>query len=354
MIVRLGCGAQRRRALRRILAAALFTAGLLAAFAVAGSANPPCGVGHHPACPTVTTTTTPPTTTSAPPTTTTAPATAPYLVEHFDGAFGNPIWGTEPAGAQTWTSGYLGQAARLTDCAASRPGVCTNGTIVGSTSSYGQLAAIDAPCAYAHAGWVSGSGTCGSGGYGKEEDSWYRLRIRFPAGYQATPGTQNTVFEFHVDDKSIADAKAHGYTGAYSLVVGVQGQGVVGTLCPGSPMFCATPGSSPRLFMQIPGGSYATYPPDFFPLPLGSLILDHWYDVVLHVSWSATSGWVQWWLDGALVLDVHTPTLYTRIDGTLSYGENIDLLDYRLWASFASSIDFDELYVGPTQASVGG
>jgi hypothetical protein len=277
-----------------------------------------------------------------------------YYGEHFDGVFSTPIWATEPF-APAWTTGYLNQAARLTDCAAARPGVCTNGTVVASTSSYGQLAAIDAGCASAHAGWVSGSGTCGSGGYGKEEDAWYRFRLRFPTGYQPTPGTQNTVFEFHVDDKSAADAQAHGYTGAYSLELGVQGQGNPGALCPGSPMLCSSPGTQPRLFMQIPGGSYASYPPSFFPLPINSLLLDHWYDVVLHVYWSAdpAKAWVQWWLDGSKILDVHTPTLYKRTDGTLSYGENIDHLNYRLWATWASSIDFDELYVGQTASSVG-
>jgi Polysaccharide lyase len=278
-----------------------------------------------------------------------------YYGEHFDGGFTTPIWATEPAGAQTWTTGYLNKAARLTDCAASKPGVCSNGTAFSSGSTYGQLSAIDAGCSYAHAGWVAGSGTCGSGGYGKEEDSWYHFRLRFPQGFQPTPGTQNTIFAFHVDDKSAADAQAHGYTGAYSTLMGVQAQGSVNTLCPGSPMFCTSPGTQPRLFIQIPGGSYATYPASFFPLPLNSLILDHWYDVVLHTYWSpdATKGWVQWWLDGTKILDVHTPTLYKRTDGTLSYAENLGAFNYRLWASWASSVDFDEEYVGPTASSVG-
>src|SRR5207247_1218454 len=54
-----------------------------------------------------------------------------YYGEHFDGAFSTPIWASEPF-APAWTTGYLNQAARLPDCVAARPGVCTNGTVVSS------------------------------------------------------------------------------------------------------------------------------------------------------------------------------------------------------------------------------
>jgi hypothetical protein len=161
------------------------------------------------------------------------------------------------------------------------------------------------------------------------------------------------VFEFHVDDKTAADAKSRGYA-AYSTLIGVQGQGSVPSLCPGAPAFCTTPGTQPRLWIQIPGGSYGMSPRWFFPLPLGSLLIDHWYDIVLHVYWSSdpSRGHVQWWLDGTKILDVATPTLYQRYDGTLSYGENIDFDNYRLWANWSSAVDFDESVVGPTAASV--
>lgn len=210
---------------------------------------------------------------------------------------------------------------------------------------------------YPHTGRIPGSGTgcCNGDGQGGV-DTWYRFRLRFPTGYRATPGTQNAVFELHVDDKTAAERAALGYGNAYSSLIGVQGDG---TSCFGTPAFCTTPATSARLFIQVPGGP--TNAPDsqtfkrYFPLPSGSLLTNHWYDLVLHMRWSGdpTNGWVQWWLDGAKILDVHTATLYTRRDGTLSYAENLGGFNYRLWSSWASSVDFDELIWGPTAASVG-
>jgi hypothetical protein len=86
---------------------------------------------------------------------------------------------------------------------------------------------------------------------------------------------------------------------------------------PGTPQFCTHPGTNPYFFIEIRGGptnatSYRRW--YLFSTPL---LINHWYDVVVHVYWlsSSTAGWFQARLDPASnptpVLDVHTPTLYT-------------------------------------------
>lgn len=90
-------------------------------------------------------------------------------------------------------------------------------------------------------------------------------------------------------------------------------------------------------------------------MPSNSLKIDHWYDVVLHVYWSPdpTRAHVEWWLDGVKVFDIRNATLYLRSDGTRSYGYSFMFSNYRYWAGYPSSVDFDEAVVGPTATSVG-
>jgi hypothetical protein len=270
-----------------------------------------------------------------------------YWFEHFDGAFDNAFWGSDLAGGtatRAFATSPWNQGLRVTDDAVPSPG---NGT-----SNYGQMVSpAYANCSYAHAGLASAD--CAVG-HGTPDEAWYRFRIHFPADYQPTPGTQNTVFEFHNDPTTVQDAIAHG-TNAYSPAIGVQGQypGSLTTLCAGTPMYCTTAGTVPAFFLQIPGG--VNYPAVYrHVLPAGSLQLDHWYDMILHVVWDgAPNGHVQWWIDGALEVDLQTPTFYTRTDGTYSYMTSIGFYQYRLWADWPSTIDYDELVVGPTPASVG-
>jgi Polysaccharide lyase len=281
-----------------------------------------------------------------------------YYFEDFNGGYDYGFWQQLPGGTNSFiTDGANSGALRITDCASSS----ASSHCSGSQSDYGQEGGIDVVSAPSndipHTGRVpgSGSGCCDGNGAGGV-DTWYRFHVRFPTGYAPTPGTQNTLWEAHVDTVTEHERAALGYGNAYSTLIGVQGQG---TSCAGTPQYCTTPGTQPRLFFQVPGGP--TNAPDsqtfkrYYPLPLSSLTLGHWYDVVVHVHWSgsATEGWFQCWLDGTNVLDVHTPTLYTRQNGTLSYAQDVGLFHYRLWANFASSVDYDELVWGPTAASVG-
>lgn len=292
---------------------------------------------------TTTTTTTTSTTTSAT-TTSPGPGTGYYYSEHFDGAFNNSIWTVEAPSpsAFSWAPGFLNGAGRLTDCA-STSRLCST-----SSSTFGQLTAVWAGGAYAHAGY--------SGAYGgSEEETWYRFKLRLPADYQPTPGSQNTLFSFHIDGTTEGDARSIGQS-AYSPALEVQSDGFSATTCPGSPYLCTTAGSNPRLMLRVTGGD--TRSPDsdnvkYFQMPSNSLLRDHWYDIVLHFYWSASRGHVGWWVDGQKIVDVDTPTLYARTDGTSSFATTIGFYNYRLWATWPFSLDFDEAVWGPTSASVG-
>jgi hypothetical protein len=212
-----------------------------------------------------------------------------------------------------------------------------------------------------HAGRVPGSGTNCCDGNGQHAEGWYRLRVHLPADYRPTPGSQNTLFEFHVDDKTAADAQTHG-SNAYSTALVVASDPPAGysisSACPGTPMFCTVSGVNARLMLQVPGGlttDAQSTAVKYFSMPLNSLKVDHWYDVVLHVVWdsSATIGYVQWWVDGQKIVDTHTPTEYIRTDGTKSYSENVELCNYRLWANWSGIVDYDEFVAGPDSGSIG-
>jgi Polysaccharide lyase len=282
-------------------------------------------------------------------------AQAAYEVEPFDGVITNPGWYTDNFGPLQWPTDGLGnQSVRLEACASpSASSLCTS-----STSSNGQESAVSTNH-NVHAGYVCGSGTnpsstcaANGNGVGKQEETWYRFHVRLAPGFQATPGTQNSIFEVHIDQRTEADAAAHGGVTAYSTMVDIQADG---TSCSGKPAWCATPGTNPRLFLQVPGGPTScgtACQKRFFPFPKNSLLVDHWYDMVLHMVWSPTVGYVQWWVDGQKMVDVATPTEYVRSDGTWSYGDSLGLYNYRHWAAWASSVDGEQFIWGPTASSI--
>ena len=272
-----------------------------------------------------------------------------YYAEHFDNSFNSSIFGVvaQSPSSFSWMQGALNQAGRITDCAS------TTSPCSGSGSDYGQYNTVWAPAQYAHAGYIPGSAVDTRYGNGKEEDTWYRFRMHFPSTFKATPGTQNSVFEFHVDEKTVADAKAAGQPNAYSINMAIASDG---SGCSGTPALCTSPGTNPRLYLQVPGGPVALPASESskrYYMPSNSLLLDHWYDIVLHIFWSPVNGHVEWWVDGAKQADALTPTEYVRRDGTYSYGEYIQFNNYRYWATWPSSVDFDELVWGPTAPSVG-
>jgi hypothetical protein len=269
----------------------------------------------------------------------------------------NPVWKTDgfSPGVQWISNGFLNQALMIEGCASASP---TNHCST-STSSFGSEAAVsdhtNTHTAYVCPDTSIGDCTTAANGHGAQEETWYRFHVRFETGYQPTVGTQNAIWEFHVDSLTESDAAAHGGVTAYSTTIEVKGEG---TSCTGSPPFCDHPGVNPQLYLQVPAGPTScgnACLTRYFPFGSNSLLIDHWYDMVLHMIWSGSSsaGLVQWYVDGVKAVDVQKATLYTRSDGSWSYGNGFGAYNYRLWANFDSKIDFDEIVWGPTAASIG-
>jgi hypothetical protein len=187
----------------------------------------------------------------------------------------------------------------------------------------------------AHAGW--------SNGPVNGQDTWYRVRIRFPSGglYQPTTGQWNWVMEWHDDNHTMSLNP-----GAMSISLGVYTD---------YPVVNNAVGKNPRLALRLAGGNASSPSTYTCQLPSNSLLYGHWYDALFHFVWSksSTTGLAEWWLDGTQNCSVHFPTLYTNPDGTQSYN-SFGLYNYRLKASWTSRIDYDNVTIGPSRTSVGG
>jgi hypothetical protein len=297
----------------------------------------------------------------------------PYITESFNGTLTNPsIWFSNPcpsgtsncSAPQTFPfppiftfapDGNGNQDLQIFNCASSSPSsLCQV-----SGSSFGAQNAVTTN-ASVHAGYICGTGTSPrpncvnvDDGNGMHEETWYRFHFRVPSGYQATPGDQNALMELHVDSKTIADAAAHGGVTAYSTALEVISDGS----CPGSPAFCTSAGTNPRLYLQVPGGATScgtSCRVIAYQGASNSLLINHWYDIILHAIWdpSPNVGYVQLWIDGTKVLDQHMATQYTRSDGTQSYGENFGFFNYTHWANFSVTTQFENMVWGPTQGSI--
>ena len=301
-------------------------------------------------------------------------AVGPYIIEPFNGALQNPnIWFSDPcpSGVSNCSApqvpflfgpiftfqpdGNGNQDLQIFNCASTDINhLCQN-----SSSSFGPQNAVTTNTAV-HAGYVCGSGTnprpnCVTvgDGNGMNEETWYRFHFRFPAGYTPTPGDQNAIMELHVDDKTTADAAAHGGIQAYSTALEV----ISGGSCPGSPAFCTTTGTNPALYLQVPGGATSCGTACRVIAYQGasnSLLINHWYDIVLHMVWdnNPTVGLAELWIDGTQVLSNHMATHYTRSDGTQSYGENFGFFNYPHWANYTITDQFENVVWGPTRASI--
>jgi hypothetical protein len=187
---------------------------------------------------------------------------------------------------------------------------------------------------------------------GLDDDNWVKAYIMFPGGgkYRASNGSWNWVMQFH---NGSADPRYRGMD--VESAIGVAAGGPLSG-CDG-----ATSNSSPQqLILDIRGGNldsdYANATRTSRYCPHEQLLYDHWYEIVVHDYFSPTEGWVQWWLDGKLIVDAQTPTLYSRNDG--STDRTFFEIDNYRWnmngaVTWPSTIYFDGIKLGPTRASVG-
>lgn len=82
------------------------------------------------------------------------------------------------------------------------------------------------------------------------------------------------------------------------------------------------------------------------------LLLDHWYDFLLHVKLDPVSGIFEWFLDGNLVYsNLSVPTLYSRPAGYVSPSyTSLTVPNYRLHATWPSTIFLGPLCVAKSKA----
>jgi hypothetical protein len=176
---------------------------------------------------------------------------------------------------------------------------------------------------------------------GLGEDTWYRIRLRFPSGkYFPTTGQWNWLTEWHDDGHTTSyNSNAH------SIAMGVYTD---------YPVVSGAVGTNPQLVLRLMGGN--TMSPTTKTLSAGSLAYDHWYEFLIHFVWSSnpSAGLVEWFSDSQLVASTSFPTLYQNPDGTFDH-PGFGLYNYRLHDPMhTSEIDFDLAAVGPTRTSVGG
>jgi hypothetical protein len=169
-------------------------------------------------------------------------------------------------------------------------------------------------------------------------DTWYHVKLYLPSDYHATTGEWNWLVEWHDDLTTYNECNS-----CSSIALGVYTDYPVTTGY----------GQNPRLALRLMGGPTSAPVTKTVTLPTNSLQLGHWYDLTFHFVWSssATAGQAQWWVDGQQYLSTAFPTLYRRNDGSASIN-GFGLYNYHLSSSWASTVSFDHVLIGPTQASV--
>lgn len=186
-------------------------------------------------------------------------------------------------------------------------------------------------------------------------DEWVHMYVMFPAwtgtsGYKPTNGEWNWWHQWHASDAFSNES----VTGGQPVALGVVTGGAL-TQCGGD----TSSSANPQIFGYIAGGDLAkgtTGQTRFCTHQL--LKYDHWYDMYEHIIWSksASTGYYALYLDGALVAEFHQPTLfYNSATGAVDV-PNVELDNYR-WnmngaVNWSSTIYFDGVKIGPTQASV--
>lgn len=301
---------------------ALAGVGLALGIKSAGS-SPPCWSNspHRPAScftsSTVATSTTTPTTTTS--------TSGAFFSENFDAGLAgiSPLWRSTPDRATN--------PAQFLDEPGNPGGAVGLFTTAGSYQpNTGQMTALWLTAANSYSGWDATLGKAVDG-----VDRWYHQQFRLPAGaYAPTPGEWNWLVEWHDD----------GHTSSYgaccSTAIGIFNDSFL----------------QKALILRLAGGDSSSPAYDHgCKLPPNSLLHDHWYDSLEHIYWSTSStvGKAEWWLDGSLICSTNFPTLFHNPDGTISYN-TFGIYNYHAYSDLDSRVDFDNVAIGATRASVGG
>jgi hypothetical protein len=162
---------------------------------------------------------------------------------------------------------------------------------------------------------------------------WQHFSVRFRRGFRATSGEWNFLAQWHDDTgwQKFPKEISFEYANLGWMIRTVNGV--------------------PRVGMRIMGG--LSIAPRSVRVNGPRLRTGHWYDFLVRTVWSpdAATGFVEWWLDGVRLYSRHTPTLYTRPDGTVSIVYWVQD-NYRRHADWNATILYDGTRLGPTRSSV--
>jgi len=173
-------------------------------------------------------------------------------------------------------------------------------------------------------------------------NTWYRMQVLFPDG-------TNTAYPGRFKPSVISSGwdifeEWHSAPGAgYSTTLGVWGS------------------NPPCLMLRVVGGNTSSQAMQWVHQQDGTgqdvpLKYNHWYDILVHSVYGTTAqtGYIEWYVDGALQYAAHVPTITYLSNGSVP-GVSRQVGLYR----GPSRTDTDTIYIdgvtdGPTRTSVGG
>jgi hypothetical protein len=168
--------------------------------------------------------------------------------------------------------------------------------------------------------------------------TWYRVRVYFPSRrYLPTTGEWNWFVEHHNDE------------GGTPFSCSKEQANIAWDIVTDFPVKPGQIGRHPRLKLRVMGGPTCSPATRWFDF--GELRMNRWYDLLYAVAWQPRHGSVTVWINGVRRVVYRGPTLYVRPNGGIS-STNLDLTNYRLHASWSSTIYFSRVLAGPTRASV--
>jgi hypothetical protein len=272
-----------------------------------------------------TTTTTPTTsTTTSTATTTTPQVDSPFFSENFDAGLAgiSSLWRSTPD-RTTNPSQFINEPGNP-------DGAVGLFTKAGSYQpNTGQMSSLWLTSFNSLSGWDQESNKAVNG-----QGSWYHQQFKLPSGaYLPTPSEWNWLVVWHDDDHTSS------YGACCSTAIGVFNDSFL----------------TNALIFRLAGGDSSNPTYDYScKLPANSLQYDHWYDSVEHIYWSTSStvGRVEWWLDGVQICSKSFPTLFSNPDGTISYN-TFGIYNYHAYSSSDSRVDYDNVSIGSSRASVG-
>lgn len=173
-------------------------------------------------------------------------------------------------------------------------------------------------------------------------DTWYRFQVLLPSGNNpAYPGRFTNEGQISSGSGWDMFAEWHAPYGDGASCASMNGD------------FVGTNGSN-QLLLRV-GGGYECSPTYVYSHDSTPLQYDHWYDIVVHFTYSADPnvGFYEWYVDGRLIGSGHTPTIWQYRNGALA-GWRYQVGLYRGHVDWTDTVYIDGAVAGPTRTSVGG